>query len=274
MRVDKSQHIKSQHRRDPQPSRALGKHFGNFLKTLSLMTTGGTIAIGLLILVGIWQTGNQFFGKLAEVFNAPQPAAKVDTRSMVVQQVRSASELTTAVFTMETVVPASRDRTVGGYVIGKTTLLYIAYGEVRAGVDLSELKPEDVQTNGDTTILRLPPPRILDSKIDVGRSKVYDYDRGFLGLGPDAAPELQELAQRQTLDKIVASACENGILQAASDRAQMIVTQLLTAAGYTQLVVENQPSTACALSDNRPENLPVETPIAVPSQPPLPPQSP
>jgi hypothetical protein len=258
MRVDKSQPS----RRNPAQSRpALGHHFGKLLKTLSLMTTGGTIAIGLLIFVGIWQTGNQFFGKLAEVFNAPQPAAKVDTRSMVVQQVRSASELTTAVFTMETVVPASRDRTVGGYVIGKTTLLYIAYGEVRAGVDLSELKPDDVQTQGDTTILRLPPPRILDSKIDVGRSKVYDYDRGFLGLGPDAAPELQELAQRQTLDKIVASACDNGILQAANDRAQMIVTQLLTAAGYTKLVVENQPSTACAL--------PVETPIPVPPPPPM-----
>jgi Protein of unknown function (DUF4230) len=237
MRIDKSQPS----RRNPAQSRpALGHHFGKLLKTLSLMTTGGTIAIGLLIFVGIW---------------------KVDTRSMVVQQVRSASELTTAVFTMETVVPASRDRTVGGYVIGKTTLLYIAYGEVRAGVDLSELKPDDVQTQGDTTILRLPPPRILDSKIDVGRSKVYDYDRGFLGLGPDAAPELQELAQRQTLDKIVASACDNGILQAANDRAQMIVTRLLTAAGYTKLVVENQPSTACAL--------PVETPIPVPPPPPM-----
>jgi Protein of unknown function (DUF4230) len=248
VRIDKSQDQHSR-RKDTQPrkSRAWGNHLGNFLKTLSMLTTGGTIAIGLLIAAGMWQTGNQFLGKLSALFNAPQPEAQVDVRSMVVQQIRNASELTTAIFTMETVVPASRDRTVGGYVIGKTTLLYIAYGEVRAGVDLSELKPEDVQVNGDTTVLRLPPPRILDSKIDVGRSKVYDYDRGFLGLGPDAAPELQDLAQRQTLDKIVASACANGILQSASDRAQLTVSQLLTTAGYTKLVVENQPSAACAL---------------------------
>jgi hypothetical protein len=258
---------KSQDQRDDRPRRSSDlnlrprRSFGNLLKTLSLMTTGGSIAIGLIILVGMWQTGNQFFGKLSTLFNAPQPEPQVDVRSMVVQQIRNASELTTAVFTMETVVPASRDRTLGGYVIGKTTLLYIAYGEVRAGVDLAELKPEDVQVIGDTTILRLPPPRILDSKIDVSRSKVYDYDRGFLGLGPDAAPQLQELAQRETLDKVVASACANGILQSASDRAKMTVTQLLMTAGYPKLMVENQPALACQL--NSP---PVESPL--PAEPP------
>jgi len=270
MRIPKPQEQYKRDRRNPNlgansgKSRALA-HLGNILRTLSVMTTGGAIAIGFLVLAGMWQTGNQFFGKLSGLFNTPQPAAKVDVRSMVVQQVRNASELTTAIFTMETVVPASRDRTIGGYVVGKTTLLYIAYGEVRAGVDLSDLKPEDVQLNGDTTILRLPPPQILDSKIDVSRSKVYDYDRGFLGLGPDAAPELQELAQRQTLDKVVASACANGILQSASDRAKMTVSQLLMTAGYQKLIVENQPP----LTDSCKLSTPAELPPQLPSQPSL-----
>lgn len=261
MRIPKSQ---DQHKRDhstpsrrnSSPSAQAGSrtliNFSGILRTLSMMTTGGTIAIGLLILAGMWQTGNQFFGKFSSLWSTPQPEAKIDVRSTVVQQIRHASELTTAIFTMETVVPASRDRTIGGYVVGKTTLLYIAYGEVRAGVDLSDLKPENVQINGDTTILRLPPPQILDSKIDVSRSKVYDYDRGFLGLGPDAAPELQDLAQRQTLDRIVASACANGILQSASDRAEMTVNQLLMTAGYQKLIVENQPPSADACKVSTP----------------------
>jgi hypothetical protein len=73
---------------------------------------------------------------------------------------------------MEAVVPTSQDRKLGEYVIGTTRLLYIAYGEVKAGVDLSELKADNVQIVNDTILLRLPPPRILDSKIDVNRSKV------------------------------------------------------------------------------------------------------
>jgi hypothetical protein len=229
------------------------------------MTTGGTVAIALILFIGVWKTGNDFFGKVAELWTAPQPEPQVDLRSMVVQQVRNASELTTAVYSMETVVPASRDRTVGGYVIGKTTLLYIAYGEIRAGVDLAELTPANVQTNGNTLTLRLPPAKILDSKIDVNRSQVYDYDRGFLGLGPDAAPELQELAQRQTLEKMVASACANGVLQSANDRAKLTVSQLLNVAGYTQVFVETHPPNASDCSLTPP------TPAPIPSVIPLPP---
>ncbi len=208
--------------------------------------------LGLFSLFGLWRTGKQFLEHLWPGFAVSEPPAKVDIRSLVVQQIRGASELTTAVYTMESVVPTSREQTFGGYVIGKTTLLYIAHGEVRAGVDLAALRPEDVQLAGKTISLRLPPPKILDSKIDVNRSRVYDYDRGFMGLGPDVAPELQELAQRQTLAKIVAAACTDGVLQAANERAKLAVSQLLTTAGYSQFTVTTQPPTdaTCAASNS------------------------
>lgn len=238
------------------------------LKNLSLMTTGGLLLLGILILLGSWQTGNQFFTTLRAMFTIAEPAAKVDMRSTVIQQVRGASELTTAVYSMESVVPASRERTLGGYVIGKTTLLYIAHGEVRAGVDLATLQPTDVQIVGESITLRLPPPKILDSKIDVTRSKVYDYDRGFMGLGPDVAPELQELAQRETLTKIVETACADGVLQAANDRAKLAVSQLLTTAGYTQFTVETQPAPpeTCVAAGASPSlSTPLPAPLPAPS---------
>ncbi|MFM7425393.1 MAG: DUF4230 domain-containing protein [Elainella sp.] len=234
-----------------------------WFKNLGLLTTGGLTMLGLVTLANLsanlGRTGGQFFSRLGNLFTVQEPPAQVDIRSLVVQQVRNASELTTAVYSMESVVPTSRERTLGGYVIGKTTLLYIAHGEVRAGVDLATLRPEDVQTAVQATgttlgtglTLRLPPPKILDSKIDVNRSKVYDYDRGFMGLGPDVAPELQELAQRETLAKIVETACTNGVLQSANDRAKLAVSQLLATAGYADITVEIQPpaADACRLPD-------------------------
>lgn len=255
--------------------------FGSFFKHLSLVASGGMVMLGLLILAGMWRAGDQFVNNLRSIFTVAEPPAKVDLRSMVIQQVRGASELTTAVYSMESVVPASRERTVGGYVIGKTTLLYIAHGEVRAGVDLATLRSEDVQVTEDAISLRLPPPKILDSKIDVNRSKVYDYDRGFMGLGPDVAPELQELAQRETLTKIVETACTDGVLQAANDRAKLAVSQLLTTAGYAQFTVETQPPTleTCVASNTSPNLIvpssPVPSPVPsppspLPSLPPIP----
>ncbi|WNZ23547.1 DUF4230 domain-containing protein [Leptolyngbya sp. NK1-12] len=251
-----------------------GQWLGFLFKNLSLMATGGALMLGFLSLIGIWHTGSQFLNNLRSWFTVAEPPAKVDVRSTVVQQVRGASELTTAVYSMESVVPTSRERTIGGYVIGKTTLLYIAHGEVRAGVDLAALQPNDVQVSDNAILLRLPPPKILDSKIDVNRSQVYDYDRGFLGLGPDVAPELQELAQRETLSKIVAAACTDGVLQSANERAKLAVSQLLTTAGYSQFTIETQtPSLEACIASNAPASVVPSAPLpsgTVPPPPPVP----
>jgi hypothetical protein len=209
-------------------------------RTFSLLATGGVALAGLFVGFGIWRTGDRFLSSLTAMFTTPQPEPQADVRSIVLHQIRGASELTTAVFAMQAVVPASRDRTLGGYTIGKTTLLYIAYGEVRAGVNLADLQPENIQLIGNTVTIQLPPPEILDSKIDVNRSSVYDYDRGFLGLGPDSAPELQSLAQRETLKQIVQTACNQGLLQEANERAEFAITQLLNTAGYKEFLIDIQ----------------------------------
>jgi hypothetical protein len=181
----------------------------------------------------------------------PAPAEpQVDVRSVVVQQLRGASELTTAIFAMEAVVPTRSDRTLAGYVIGSTNLLYIAYGEVRAGVDLSKIAVADVEFEGDTAIqVTLPPPQILDSKLDFTKSNVYDYDRGLLGLGPDNAPDLQEQAQQAALSKIEAAACTEGLLAEANQRAELVVGQLLSSAGFQSVTVVTQPPAQSGCAD-------------------------
>lgn len=210
-------------------------------KNLSWMLAGSGLLLSVVLLIGVARSGNQFFDKLRSLVESKPPEPKVETRSVVIQQVRQASELTTAVFTMEAVVPTQQDAAIGGVVIGTTKLLYIARGEVRAGVDLSALQPESVQVLGDTVRLKLPAPKILDKKIDVARSSVYDYNRGPLGLGPDVAPNLQKLAQEEALKKIQLAACSDGILDKANDRAKLAVTSLIRISGIKQVIVEPQP---------------------------------
>lgn len=217
------------------------KDYQEILRTLALILSGGATLLGLVLLIGLWRSGDRFLDQVSQLFTAPPPKPKVDVRTVVVQQVRDASELTTAVFVMEAVVPASQDQQLGRFVVGTTRLLYIAYGEVRAGVDLSQLKESDVQVDDTSLRLRLPPPRVLDTKIDVNRSTVYDYNRGFLGLGPDAAPQLQSLAQQEALRKVVSAACEHGVLDRANDRAKLVVTQLLDVTNDRTVTVEVQP---------------------------------
>jgi len=54
----------------------------------------------------------------------------------------------------------------------------------------------------------------------------------------------------------VQAACEERILQKASDRAKFVVTQLLNTAGYKAVTVDAQPvqATACSASINQSGN--------------------
>ena len=219
------------------------------LQLIAIATTGGAVMLGSLALFAFLRSGGQFFEDMKDSLTIQPPEETVDVRTVVVEQVQEVSELTTAVFTMEAVVPAQSDRKLGEVTIGKTNLLYVAYGEVRAGVDLEELTTADVSPSetGTQIKLTLPPPKLLDTKIDVARSDVYDYSRGYFNLGPDRAPELQSLAQQEALVKIERAACEQGILDQANDRAALVVTQLLQASGFSAVTVETTPSanTAC-----------------------------
>lgn len=191
--------------------------------------------------VGIWQ-GLQTLVPWTRITNQ-EP--KVDIATIVVQQIRGVSELTTTVFAMETVVPTSQERQWGNVVLGRTNLLYIGYGEVRAGIDLGQLDENNIKKRGEKLIVTLPPPQILDQKIDVERSRIYQYDRGFLNLGPDTAPELQNLAQRQTLAQITAAACNQGILDQANERAKTAVGTLLRGTGYEEVEIRTSIPSSC-----------------------------
>jgi hypothetical protein len=210
------------------------------LKNL-LIFGGGSLALTLAI------TANnlgQALHNLSQWTGLKNQVPDVDLATVVVQQIRGVSELTTTIFAMETVVPTSQTRQWGNVVVGRTKLLYVGYGEVRAGIDLSQITSENVQQNGDRLIITLPPPQILDKKIDVERSRIYDYDRGFLNLGPDTAPQLQTVAQQETLAKILAAACDQGILSQANDRAVTAVKGLLTHTGK-QIEIKSTILTGC-----------------------------
>jgi hypothetical protein len=213
----------------------------NFKQTFFIVSTGSATLIIVLTFLTIWLTGNRIFKGIEAFFNAPQPQPDVKIPTLIIKQIQGVSELTTAVFSMEAVVPTSQERKLGNLTIGKTKLLYVAYGEVKAGIDLSQLSENNVRITQDKIKITLPSPQILDTKIDVNRSQVYDYDRGFLNLGPDTAPELQTLAQQETLNKILTNACEQGILKEANQRAEIAVTQLLSNVGYQHIEVETTP---------------------------------
>lgn len=213
----------------------------------------GTVNITiLLLLLGIWRMGDRALNFIGNIFTVQPIVHKVENATAIAQRIQEIQELTSTVQRMETIVPTSAERKVGDFPLATTRLLYIARGEIRAGVDLSQLTAENIKISNSNSIeINLPPAKILDSKIDVNNSRVYDYNRGFLNLGPDVAPELQTLAQRQTLTEIVDTACKEGILSTANQRAKETIAQLLVNTNsYQNVKINTRIPTSCGVSSS------------------------
>lgn len=215
---------------------------------LLLWSVGSINLIILLVLLSIWRTGDRALNFIGNLFKFSAAESKVEKLTPLVQRIENIQELSTIVQTIETVVPASAERKIGDLSLATTRLLYIARGEIEAGIDLSELTDADIVVSNNKVEIDLPPAKILDSKIDVNHSRVYDYNRGFLNLGPDVAPQLQTLAQRKTLSKMISTACNEGILDSANVKAKEAITQLLMNTGYRQVKVNTTVAGTCEIA--------------------------
>ena len=221
-----------------------------FWQQLILLSIGGINLIVFLVIFSVWRTSDRALNFISNLFK-PQPVKiKINNSTLVVERLQNLQELTTTVQTMEKIVPTSADRKLGNLPIATTRLLYIAKGEIRAGIDLGELTDKDIKIDRQSIEVDLPTAKILDTKIDVDNSRVYDYDRGFLNLGPDVAPQLQTLAQRNTLQEIISAACERDILNDANLKAKDSVSQLLTNFGYSQVKVNTTQPDSCKFNNS------------------------
>lgn len=197
--------------------------------SINKLLVGGIVLLSILVLWLVSQLGKP-------VIIDPV----VDPSSIIVRQVREVSELTTAMFEMDAVAPVSEKR-----FLAESKLLYIAHGAVRVGVNLSEFQPDDIQVEENKITVTLPPLKVLDSKLDLDHSRVYSYDQGFLGWGPDVV-NLQAQAQREAIRTVEEAACQDWLIKTASDRVQQTVehllSQVLNSRGYKVTVQAQLPS--------------------------------
>lgn len=153
----------------------------------------------------------------------------------VIEQIKLLSELNTGISFVQTVVTVMDRNELFGVPVGSAEILYVAAGQVRAGIDLSEIDESDISSDGVIRV-RLPKPKILSSQLDMENSYAYDVRESFL-FAPDAV-SLQEEAQKLALERVVCSALEGGILKASADNAAQVVEKFLEGFLGEDVIVE------------------------------------
>jgi len=209
---------------------------------------GTVLVVGLLLIAAI--TGWSVINAVRDATRAPSNAAGgVATQVQqllhptptiypdpvtVVLQVRSLARLETTQYSVEKVITAETGQGALAALFGDR-LLFVAHGEVIAGVDLSRLQESDliVSPDGRVTVI-LPAAEVFVATLDNDKSYVYDRQTGVLTHGD---VNLETQARQVAEDEIERAALEDGILNLAHTNAANFVERLLLSLGFTDVIV-------------------------------------
>ncbi len=150
--------------------------------------------------------------------------AKIQSTATIVQQVQTLSELVTVKYVLERVVILDDIKW-----YGENRVLLVAHGIVKAGVDLQEIKPQDVRVEDKKILLKLPRARITDVYLDDQKTRVVDRSTGLLRAFDK---DLEQNARRQAVEDLRIAARSNRIYEDAEERARLQLANLFHQLGY------------------------------------------
>lgn len=209
---------------------------------------GNLLVIGLLVIAAF--TGWGIVNALREASQqAVAPSASVATQvqqffnptptiypagATVVRQIQSLARLETAQYTLEKVIAAESGQGALGGLFGDK-LLFVAHGEVIAGVDLSQLQANDVTVSSDGRVtIILPAAEIFVSSLNNEKSYVYDRQTGLFTKGDI---NLESVARQAAEDQLRQGALEDGILNLAQSNANNVIDRLLRTLNFTEVYI-------------------------------------
>ena len=181
------------------------------------------------ILVCIFGCG-LFIGWVIPRFTSTTSGPQIQGTATILRQVQTLSELVTVKYVLERVVLLED---VKWY--GENRVALVAHGVIKAGINLSDLKPEDLRIDQKKISMKLPYPIITDAYLDEKQTRVLERNTGIVRAFDK---ELEQNARRQALDDLQRAARQTGILADAEERAVSQLTNLFHQLGFTDVKIE------------------------------------
>ncbi len=205
---------------------------GTFLAFLLALVLGAT-AMGVFI-------RHATSGFLARVASAITGRTTTFDTSVpaVVQKIQRLNRLETVVYSLDTIVEGSKSSPVLPDLLAGDRILLVVHGQSIAGIDLSQLKPEDVQiteSGGTRSIhVTLPASQLFVTNLDNAHTRVYARSTGLL---VPVDQNLESDTRAKAEQQLQQAALTDGILDAARKNARATVTTLLYGLGFQNVDV-------------------------------------
>ena len=175
---------------------------------------------------------------------------------VVIRAIRGANQLVTAQTQVDAIYTSSASSRLPG---SEERIIYFAVYDVKAGVDLSQIKDSDITIDGDTVTIRLPAPYIVSQALDPQKSYVIAHEIGPTAAIGGASKDLLDTVLRNADAKAKnAVLSDDTLLKAAQENAQTSLKRLLTDAGVTNVIF-----IAAPIPTQPPRDLPTPVPVTI-----------
>ena len=154
--------------------------------------------------------------------------------SGVIERVRSISELNTVEMYFNEIIDFENAKFFNSFEIPFTqkSSIFTVKARVKAGIDLSSVKEEDVEIDGKRLVLRLDEPVITSGEIL--SYKAYDEKDGlFNEVTTEDTLKALELFEKDLRKQ----AAENGIIEKAKENAEQTLEGIFMMSGYEQVKI-------------------------------------
>jgi hypothetical protein len=150
----------------------------------------------------------------------------------VVDRIQRLQRLETVVYTMDKLVTGAKENPVLPDFLTGDRLLMMVHGEVVAGIDFSNLKPDEVRVDGKQIRLHLPAAQVFSVRLDSAKTRVYSRQTGLLvPTDPNLETEVRQEAEREMQEAALA----DGILRNAQQNGASTISSLLQGLGIQKI---------------------------------------
>ncbi len=200
------------------------------------------VGLVLALLVGVGATvvlirhaGSGAIGRIAAMLTGRTTGFDTSVPT-VVEKIQRLNRLETVDYSLDTVVEGDRTSPVLPDVLAGDRILLVVHGQSIAGIDFSQLKPEDVRIDAGTRGIHvtLPASQLFVTTLDNAHTRVYARTTGLL-VPVDQNLESDTRAKAQ--EQLEKAALQDGILDAARKNARATVATLLYSLGFERVDV-------------------------------------
>jgi hypothetical protein len=193
----------------------------------------GAIAACLLTLLLVRMASTSSSSLWSKMFGHRR-STNITSQDSVVERIQRLQRMETVVFNMDKVVTGEKGTPFLPDFLAGDRMLMIVHGQVVAGIDFSQLRSSDIQISGKDINVKMPPARVLLTRIDNARTRVYSRNTGLL---VPVDPNFEGQVRQQAEGELLEEAAQSGILASANQNARNTLVSLLLGLGFEKVNV-------------------------------------